>query len=103
MKQYYTLIQRFSTVDDRNLAQYLTEQDIKYQTGADFISEYRSARGVPFGDNDHPNTLMLQCVALIEEHELSAIMPSVGGLTVVDNRPLINAKNKVRRCFKWIL
>jgi hypothetical protein len=42
-------------------------------------------------------------VVLIEEEELSAIMLSVGGVSVIQNRPYINAKNKIRGMFKWIV
>jgi len=101
MKQYYTLIQEFVPTNERSLSEYLTEQGIEHEVGADFSEEFRR-RGyhVPTMQDDK---LMSRCIALIEEHELSAIMLSVGGITVVDNRPFINIKNKVRGWFKWIV
>lgn len=98
MKQYYTLIQEFVPTNERRLSEYLTEQGIVHEVGADFADEFKK-----LGYYMSTDKLMLKCTALIEEHELSAIMLSVGGVTVVDNRPFINAKNKVRGWFKWIV
>lgn len=101
MRQYYTLIQDFSPLNDRSLSEYLTEQGIKYDMGADFADEFISKNHYLIPKTS--DKLMSKCVALIEEHELSAIMLSVGGVTVVDNRPFINVKNKVRGWFKWFM
>lgn len=101
MKQYYTLIQEFVPTNERNLSEYLTEQGIEHEVGADFADEFISKNHYLMPNA--PDKLMSKCTALIEEHELSAIMLSVGGVTVVDNRPFINTKNKVRRWFKWIV
>jgi hypothetical protein len=101
VKQYYTLIQEFAHTNERSLSEYLTEQGIRHEVGADFADEFISKNHymVPA----LPDKLMSKCIVLIEEHELSAIMLSVGGVSVVDNRPFINTKNKVRGWFKWIV
>ena len=101
MKQYYTLIQDFSPLNDKSLCEYLTEQGIKYDMGADFADEFISKNHYLIPEAS--SKLMSKCVALIEDHELSAIMLSVGGVIVVDNRPFINVKNKVRGCFSWFV
>jgi hypothetical protein len=101
VKQHYTLIQEFIPTNERSLSEYLTEQDIEHEVGADFSDEFISKHHylVP----NASDKLMLKCIALIDEHELSAIMLSVGGVTVVKNRPFIDAKNKVRGWFRWFL
>ena len=101
MKQYYTLIQEFVPTNERSLSEYLTEQGIEHEIGADFAEEF-SRHGLQYG-SALSDKFMLKCTTLIEEHELSAIMLSVGGVTVVDNRPFINTKNKIRRWFKWMV
>jgi len=100
VKQYYTLIQEFTPVNDRNLCDYLDEQGIKFDIGAEFTTDLKEVGYRPMTIDDK---LMRRCTVLIEEHELSAIMLSVGGVTVVDNKPFINIKNKVRGWFRWML
>jgi hypothetical protein len=99
VKQYYTLIQEFIPTNDRNLCDYLDEQGIQFDVGAEFTTELKEVgyRAITDGDK-----LMRKCTVLIEEHELSAIMLSVGGVTVVGNRPFVDMKNKVRGWFKWM-
>lgn len=101
MKQYYTLIQEFVPTNERSLSEYLTEQGIEHEVGADFADEFISKNHYLIPNAS--DKLMSKCTVLIEEHELSAIMLSVGGVTVVNNRPFINTKNKVRGWFKWIV
>jgi hypothetical protein len=101
VKQYYTLIQEFVPTNKRSLNEYLIEQGIEHEVGADFAEDFRKlGYNLP---NMHPDELMSKCIVLIEEHELSAIMLSVDGVTIVDNRPFIDTKNKVRGWFKWFL
>lgn len=99
MKQYYTLIQDFTPANDRNLADYLDEQGIKFHLGAEFSTALKEVGYRPESD---ANKLMRRCTVLIDEHELSAIMLSVGGVSVVGNSPTVNLKNKVRGWFKWM-
>jgi hypothetical protein len=100
VKQYYTLIQSFSPTHNKWLGDYLNDQEIEYDLGADFASEL-----TVFGYNNigNPAELLKKYVVLIEEEELSAIMLCVGGVSVIQNRPFINAKNKIRGMFKWVL
>jgi len=102
MKQYYTLVQAFSPENDKHLEDFLREQGIDFDLGADIASELKEF-GYKELSGAHPMALLKKYTVLIEEHELSAIMLSVGGVTVIRNRPAVNAKNKVRGMFKWIL
>jgi hypothetical protein len=101
MKKYYTLVQIFTPQTDRCLGEYLEEQGIEFELGADFESEL-----LPFGyaKSRLPNgkdELLKKYTILIEDHELSAIMLSVGGVKQVGNRPFVTAKNKLRSCLGW--
>lgn len=102
MKQYYTLVQdTLFCVDKRSLSDYLTEQGIEHSIGADYAQEFKRLNRNLASTDAH--RLVSVCVALIEEHELSAIKLSVDGVTVEESRPSINLKNKVRGWFKWIV
>lgn len=100
MKQYFTLVQAFIP-DHRSLGDYLDEQGIEYKLGADRYDELKM-----FGYYD-PNakydSILKTFTVLIDEHELSAIKLVVDGVHVVKNRPAVNAHNKVRSYFSWIL
>src|SRR6187402_3085157 len=100
MKQYYTLIQVFNP-EHRKLEEYLDEQGIKYELGADFAEELLKAGHVK--PKAEYGTLMKKYVVLIEEHELTAIMLSVDGVEVVANRNSVKFQNTVRGYFSWIL
>jgi alcohol dehydrogenase YqhD (iron-dependent ADH family) len=100
VKQYYTLIQSFSPAHDKWLGVYLNDQGIEYDLGADFAGELTF---LGYNGIGNPAELLKKYVVLIEEEELSAIMLSVGGVSVIQNRPYINAKNKIRGMFKWIV
>jgi hypothetical protein len=100
MKQYYTLIQAFQP-DGRNLQDYLEEQGIKYEVGADFAEDLLKQ-----GHNQMSawyGTLFKKFVVLIEEHELSAIKLCIDGIEVVPNRNGVKLQNRVRGYFSWIL
>lgn len=99
MKLFYTLVQDFTPNADRDLGLYLINQQIDYDLGADYAEELRS-RGFK---GSAPNMLLKKYVVLIEEHELSAIMLSVSGVSAVDNDNWIKLKNRLRRCFSWFL
>lgn len=99
MKHYYTLIQSFQPEHD--LQAYLDEQGIYYKVGADFAEEFfKPNHGKLMIEH---GVLLKKFTVLIEEHELSAIMLSVDGVQVVDNRNSIKFQNTVRGYFSWIL
>lgn len=103
MKKYFTLVQEFdpSNHGDSALGTYLTDQGIVFTLGADFNHELSL-----FGYKCPPGTeqqLLKTYTVLIEEHELSAIMLSVGGIQVIQNRNSVNRKNKVRSMFSWFV
>lgn len=103
MRKYFTLVQEFdpSNHGDSELGTYLTNQGIVFQLGADFNYEL-----CPFGYQCPPGSdqqLLKTYTVLIEEHELSAIMLSVGGVQVIQNRNSVNRKNKVRSMFSWFV
>jgi len=100
MKQYYTLVQGFHP-EHRDLQDYLDEQGIHYKVGADFAEELQRPGQIKLAI-DH-GTLLKKYTVLIEDHELSAIMLSVDGVHVVDNRNSIKFQNTVRGYFSWIL
>ncbi len=100
MKQYFTLVQAF-TPDHRALGEYLESQGIEYVLSADLYEELKD-----FGYYDPKcttGTLLKTYRVLIDEHELSAIMLSVDGVTNIKNRPGVKAHNKIRGYFSWIL
>ena len=99
MKQYYTLVQSFSPDNNKWLGDFLNDQGIEYDLGADFAGELKDLGY----KNSNPAELLKIYTVLIEEHELSAIMLAVGGVTVVRNRPYENTRNKIRNMFRWIL
>lgn len=99
MKQYYTLIQAFQP-ENISLPDYLDQQGIDYTLGAEFCEDLREfGFKVPIV----AGTLMKKYVVLIEEHELSAIMLSVDGVSVIQNRSGVKVQNKIRSYFSWIL
>lgn len=102
MRKYFTLVQDFipELNNDGQLAAYLEDQGIKYEIGADFNKEL-----IPLGyvSMTKDKELKKTYVVLIEEHELSAIMLSIGGVQIIKNRNSINRRNKVRSMFSWIL
>jgi len=100
MKQYYTLVQGFQP-EHKDLQEYLDEQGIHYKVGADFAGEFSKSGQIKL--NVDYNTLLKKYTVLIEDHELSAIMLSVDGVHVVDNRNSIKFQNTVRGYFSWIL
>jgi hypothetical protein len=101
MKRYYTLLQSFHHENDRGLDEYLATNDIDFKIGADFASELKLFGYTP--PPGHEKDLLKKYIVLIEEHELSAIQLSVGGVTIIKNRPEVEFKNKVRGYFSWIL
>lgn len=101
MKKYHTLVQAFTPETDRLLGEYLTDQGIEYSLGADLESELTGFSVYP---KQHPlqDRLLKKYTVLIEEHELSAIMLSVGGVSVVDNDRSAKIKNAVRTKIGWL-
>jgi hypothetical protein len=99
MKQYYTLIQAFQP-DGKNLQDYLEEQGIKYEVGADFAEDLLKKE---LQSSAWYGTLFKKFIVLIEEHELSAIKLCIDGIQVVPNRNGVKLQNKVRGYFSWIL
>jgi len=99
MKLYYTLVQRFCPGDDRDLEEFFLNNKIKFKLSADFA-----------GDLTHDGAYSVYTATefvktytvLIEEHELSAIMLSVGGVIVVDNRRSFNIKNSMRKMLNGV-
>lgn len=100
MKQYFTLVQAF-TPDHRSLADYLDDQGIHYVLGADLYEELKKF-GL-YDANLTTGTLLKTYRVLIDEHELSAIMLSVDGVTKIQNRTEVAIQNKIRGYFSWIL
>jgi hypothetical protein len=82
------------------LGPYLTRQGIIFNLGADFNEELKPFGYVPVTKDKE---LKKVYTVLIEEHELTAIMLSVGGVQIIKNRNSINRLNKVRSMFSWIL
>jgi hypothetical protein len=99
MKKYYTLVQAFQP-ENRSLSEYLENQGIVYKLGADFSEELKE---YGFNYTVSSGTLLKTFRVLIEEHELSAIILSVDGVSVIRNRPFLNILNKIRGYFSWIL
>lgn len=99
MKLYYTLVQPFQSEGNRDLGNYLKAQEIKYTIGADTVEELRKY-GCKIADKKQ---MMYRYVALIEEHELSAISLSVSDVEIIRNRTEQVLRNKIRGCFKWFL
>lgn len=101
MKKYHTLVQAFTPQTDRLLDEYLTDQGIEYSLGADLESELKGYSVYP---KSHPmqDRLLKKYTVLIEDHELSAIMLSVGGVVVVDNDKVARIKNTVRDKIGWL-
>lgn len=98
MKQYYTLVQAF-TPAGKSLDEYLDQQGILYTLGADFSEELRNYGYV----GGTVGKIQKIYKVLIDEHELSAIKLSVGGVDIIQNRSSLNFHNKVRSYFTWIL
>lgn len=100
MKQYFTLVQAF-TPENRSLREYLNTQCIEYTIGADLYEELKE-----YGYRDSiskTGTLLKTYRVLIDEHELSAIMLSVDGVTSIKNRTGVKLQNRIRGYFSWIL
>lgn len=104
MKQYYTLIQDFIP-GGKFLGDYLDEQGILYTVGADFSEDLKEFGYID--PNSGPGSAHEQLKkifrVLIDEHELSAIKLSVGGVDIIQNRSGLNLKNKIRSCFSWFV
>lgn len=100
MKQYYTIIQNFIP-SGRSLGEYLDEQGIHYTLGADFSEDLKEFGYID--PNTDPKQLKEIFRVLIDEHELSAIKLSVGGVDIIQNRSGLNLKNKIRSCFSWFV
>lgn len=94
MKLYYTLIQKFCHDDDRSLYEFFLNNKIKFKLSADFARDLTHNGSYSVYS---PTQFVKTYTVLIEEHELSAIMLSVGGVVVVDNSNSINRKNNIRK------
>jgi len=100
MKQYYTLVQAF-TPEHRSLTEYLETLNINYEIGADLYEELKEFGY--YNSSAKTGDLLKTFRVLIDEHELSAIMLSVDGVSSIKNRSGVKLRNKVRSYFSWIL
>lgn len=100
MKQYYTLVQSFIP-ENLSLGDYLEDRGIKYELGAERYDELQ-ALGY-YNPGTDRESIMKTFRVLIEEHELSAIMLSVDGVSKIQNRPGTDLRNKIRSQFSWFL
>lgn len=100
MRKYYTLIQKFHDEEgNRDLTEFLHNNDIEYKISADTATELREF-GLRQGNADD---FYKKYVVLIDEEELTAIQLAVGGVILIQNRSGVNLLNKARGCFSWFL
>lgn len=96
MKLHRTLVQPFLLEDNRSLAEYLTTNGISYHISAEF------AEDIGLKGSHGSGILINTYVALIEEHELSAIFLSVDNIHQIKNRRWYDIKNSFRNTFRWL-
>jgi len=102
VRLYYTLGQKYVPDEsDVDLNTYLIERKIHYTAGADLASELETNSA--WIKNNDKDLLIARYTILAEEYELTAISLAVGGVHVLENRSYLNLKNRIRKCFKWML
>jgi hypothetical protein len=102
MRQYYTLVQPFTSEGELALGEYLEQSGITAHIGAEIASEL-TEYGFDKNRGSGMHMLLKKYVVLLEEHELTAIKLTIDNIQVLENRPAVNLQNKVRGYFKWFL
>lgn len=102
MKQHYTLAQDYISNANKTIGQYLTEQGIEFQIGADLAGDLVHTSGY-INNTDNSSHLVSRYTALLDEHELTAIKMAVDGVQIINNSPYVQRKNKVRGMFSWFV
>ena len=100
MKRYYTLVQPFNE-QGTTLAAYFRRQDITFSLGADRVDELKKLgfEG-PNLDND---AIVKRYIVLLDEHELTAIQLTLDHVQILENEPMTERKNKLRKAFRWFV